>query len=219
MLEGWERRGPSWKEHAMSANSRPSRTTGFILRSVPRPTLTGVVATLALVLALSGGAIAKPDKAAPPPGDEVAVVTTTGGPVTNTGPGEFDEGITSTPIPLADPTFTQKAGEVIVLSSAADITAPQEQAHCDTEVVITADSEPAVNEIFLSMVVLARRGDPGLFGDSEVLAAPLADREITLVAELQQYEVGGEFPGEEDVTCTDEVATASVRVSITTLRS
>lgn len=193
----------------------PRRERRGILSRVPRPTLTGVIAIMALLLSVSGGAIAKStDK------DEVFVSVVTGGPVTNTGPGEEDEGSTSTEIPLSNATFTQQPGQVLLISAVADISGiDQPTAHCDTEVNVTADG--AMDELFLNMFLLARRGDPGMLADSDALTAPAEARELTLQAEVVQNKVDLNEDGEgepEVQDCSDEEATASVRLSVVTLQ-
>lgn len=179
---------------------------------LPRPSSATVIAFVALVFAMAGGAVAKDkiDK------DEVTVVTTTGGPVQSVNPSEEPP---EAEIPLSNPTFTQKAGEAALVSAEADISGvPQETANCDLFVVV---SDRAGSLIGLFMEQLARRGDPGTLGGSRAVAAPATDREITLSAFAQEAippdDQGNPVPDEGQ--CDAETFTVSVRVSITTLRN
>ncbi|HEX2031789.1 MAG TPA: hypothetical protein VHL78_10360 [Actinomycetota bacterium] len=173
------------------------------------PSPSTVIAILALVLALSGGAIAK-DKLNK---DEVTHLTITGGPVTSVDP---DDGAAE--IPLSTETYTQKAGEVLLVSAFADITGvPQGEATCDLSVVLEGQSpDPGWNFGIYDMFQLARRGDGGdRIGDT-VLPAPETDQLITLTARAHEEDFG-ELSEEGD--CTDDTFTVSLRATLTTLRN
>src|SRR5437588_4335698 len=114
----------------------------------------------------------------------VAVVTTTGGPTVVTG-ATADPFSGGQDIPLASPTFTQKAGQVVLVAGELNVTAgtPQNEQNCDLEVTVdstsSGDQTPSVG---LTLVRLAQRGDPGDRLDSEAMPAPASDRVITLAA-------------------------------------
>lgn len=178
---------------------RPERSR--LLRQLRSPST--ILAIFALLFAMAGGAVAKDkiDK------DEVTVVTTTGE-VTTTAPGLYT-------IPLTDPTFTQKAGEVALISAEVEME-PENFSDCDVRVVVAG-----IAPLGLEMPMLTSRGDVGDPGASQALAAPEADREITLTAEASVEEF--EEAGPPDGQCKDGgdpvSFTVSLRVSISTLRN
>lgn len=201
------------------------RSPAKLRRFVPSPAT--ILSAIALLFAMAGGAVAA-DKINK---DEVTVVTTTGA-ISTTGPTNGD----GDAIPLTDDTFTQKAGEVLLVSAELTGTGVAgETATCDLEIIVAGgegNGNPD-NLVGLFMRQLARRGDPGDRAGSQALPAPATDRDITLSAFAQEQIPpdengspqedtgqcdGGENIGGDTDTFTDTF-TVSLRVSITTLRN
>lgn len=186
----------------------------------PSPAMT--VAVAALVFAMTGYAVGVPGTR--PDRNEVEIQTTTGGPTQSVDPGA-DE-----PIPIADPTFTQLAGEVALVSVDADIEGDPPDSElsqprgCDLFVSIVADTGSGVlaEDLGFELVALDQRGDPTTkTADSQALPAPDADREITLVAFVTEAIVPDEQgnPVPDEGQCDDDTFTVSLDVSVTTLRN
>lgn len=125
------------------------------------------------------------------------------------------QGPTSEPVTISldNATFQQKAGQVLLVAAEARLdTAPdQSTATCDVEVAVAGSP----GELGLDLVRLARRGDvTTTLGDSQAIAAPAADRTITLSAWTHVYTP----PGSDELTCaSDETYSISLRVSIVSL--
>lgn len=192
--------------------ARPNRKT--LRRFIPTPAT--IVSVIALLFAMTGGAIAA-DKLNK---DEVTVVTVTGGPIDVITPGE------AVAIPLTVPTFTQKAGEPVLLSATILVTyTPSPESGdpafspCDlfVDVFDSATSSYYVSDVGLKMRRLGERGDYGDLNDSGAIPAPTSDtlRTLTVLAEKRPN---------PDAPCDTaeaqaQVHTVSVRVSIVTYRN
>lgn len=196
-------------------------------RRLPKTLLVGVMAILIVATATVTQAAAKDDKAKPDTDEvtNVLVTSTTDGVVT--GPGVDEENALSAEIPLSQSTLTQKAGEVVMISTKTEITrltVPDDGdggEHCDVHVGLTGLSDVQGWDFLIEdMHLLARRGDPGLWIDHEVIPAPPTDMVYELEAAVWSEKVqGNDFggtPPEQD--CSDEMVGASLRISITTLR-
>jgi hypothetical protein len=182
--------------------------TSIRRRFAPSPGV--IVAALALVFALAGVAVG----AKTVDRDEVTVVTATGGPVSTTGP--EDSNFTEVAIPLSIESFTQRAGESVLLNATADIQRTSATNPCDVEVVVTAGDGQGAG---LHMQNLSERGDEGDATASEGLPAPASDTVQPLDAFVRviafEEGQGGEFGFCEE----SDTFLASVRVSIVTLRN
>ncbi len=190
--------------------SFPSARPRFLSRVISRPGV--IVAALALVFALAGVAVGA-DKINR---DEVTVVTATGGPVSTTGPEEGSNHI-QVAIPLSIESFTQRAGESVLLNASADVQRTSPVNPCDVEVVVFTSDEP--QGAGLHMQDLSERGDHGDSTASEGLPAPASDTVRTLealvaVAPFEEGQ-GGEFGFCDE----SDTFSASVRVSIVTFRN
>ena len=190
------------------------------LRFHPSPAMT--VAVAALVLAMTGYAVGVP--APKPDRNEVEIETTTGGPTQSVDPD------VNQPIPIADPTFTQLAGEVALVSVDADIEGdpPDDELEqprgCDVFVAVVGDTGSGVlaEDLGFELVALDQRGDPTTkTADSQALPPPDADREITLEAFVTEAIVPDEQgnPVPDEGQCDDDTFTVSLDVSVTTLRN
>ncbi len=182
------------------------------LRSRLAPSPAVIVAALTLVFALAGVAVG----AKTTDRDEVTVVTATGGPVSTTGPEEGSNHIQAA-IPLSIESFTQRAGESVLLNATADVERTSPTNPCDVEVVVFTSDEP--QGAGLHMRDLSERGDHGDATASEGLPAPASDTVRTLealvaVAPFEEGQ-GGEFGFCDE----SDTFSASVRVSIVTLRN
>jgi hypothetical protein len=190
------------------------------LRSrVRRPSAATVIAVAALVFAISGYAVAGPkDKDNK---DEATVTTLIGGPV------DTDEAGVETPIPLgAGASFTQKAGEPVMVVLHGTFTPQPGTELCDVTAVVTDEDNPA--DLGAEVVELWERGFEGMFTDSEILVAPPVDTERNLRAFAIEAQ---DHPGFEGFGCDEEdpeseppdtgndVWTVEVRVTIVTLRN
>lgn len=190
----------------------PSR---FLLRRsrflshIRGPSPAAVLAMLALVFAVTGGAVAanKIDK------DEVTTVTLTGGPVDTTEPNA------DVTIPLTDEsdefTFTQKAGEAVEVIATFDVDSSQATFCNLTAFAYGVDLPLQARPQFDFKSEAGELGEGSAIGG---LAAPAADREVTIRAIAREtdgcdQDVG---EGEEDLSDT---WTVSVTVSVVTLRN
>src|SRR5438270_3625708 len=108
----------------------PSERSRLFRVRAPSPAT--VIAVIALVFAMAGGAIAATGVNQGP----VAVVTTKGGPATVTG-ATADPNNGGQLIPVANPTFTQKAGQVVLVAGELNVTGTnQGEQNCDLEVTV-----------------------------------------------------------------------------------
>lgn len=181
------------------------------------PSPATVLAVLALVFAMTGGAVAAGQKI--PKDDEVTVVTLTGGPVDTTEPND------DVPIPLTESsdtfTFTQRAGEAVELI--ATFAVSEEATFCNMVAFVYGADLP-----LLARPQFDFKSEAGDFGEGSAvggLAAPLEDREVTLHAIAR--ELNGGY-GEGETEGCDEPAggpddsdtwTVSLTLSIVTLRN
>lgn len=191
---------------------RPERSK--ILAHIRAPSPGVVIAALALVFAMTGAAVAgdKLNK------DEVTVVTTTGGPVDVVAVG------TEVAIPLTNPSFTQKAGEAVLLSATILVTydpPPGDPAFapCDLFVIVSdsATSSYYVSDVGLHMTRLAERGDHGDLNDSGAIPAPTSDTLRTLTVTAEKHPNPDHLCDSADNIA--QVHEVSVRVSIVTYRN
>lgn len=165
------------------------------------------VAALALVAAMTGAAVAGDKSNADK--DEVTVVTTTGGPVDVIDPDIPVE------ITLTDPSFTQTAGEAVLLTATIEVSYPdrEEFSHgCD--VFVDLFDPTTDGTVGFTMVRLWERGAFGDTTGTTGVSAPTSDtlRTLTVLARIG---------GSEGSSCafTGDVYTVSVRVSIVTYRN
>jgi hypothetical protein len=181
-----------------------------------------IVAVAALVFAMTGYAVGVP--ATRTDRNEVEIQTTTGGPTQSIDPDGNEA------IPIADPTFTQRAGEVALVSVDADIEGDppdselEQPRGCDLFVSVLGDtgSGVAAQDLGFELVALDQRGDPTTkTADSQALPAPDADREVTLEAFVTEAIVPDEQgnPAPDEGQCDDDTFTVSLDVSVTTLRN
>jgi hypothetical protein len=176
-----------------------------------RATSVTAIALVALVLASTGAAVGKP-ATEPPGGNEVTLVTLTGGPVSTTTPGA------QVPIPLNGEStfvFTQKAGEAIELILTANPSGDT-ATFCDMAAIVYGDGIPLGARVDL----FSNKGEVGLGSAIGGLPAPATDTIVTLKAitmESSEF-CDGEVPGEPGPADTD-TWTVSVRVTIVTLRN
>ena len=159
-----------------------------------------------------------------PDTDEVTNTVVTGTPVLTADPDPNNPAANAVDIPLSSTTFTQKAGEVVVISAAMDEatlnrTTPPDQ-FCDLFVAVEGTgAHDAWNFGLYDIFSTARRGDGGDRIDDAVLPAPTTDQTYTLAARAQEvdFEPGFTEPGDTG-DCTDDEFTVSVTISFTTLR-
>jgi len=186
----------------------------YLPRKARRPSPAMVVAIVALVFGLAGGAVAK-DQKDKADKDEVTVETSTAGPITTTDPSQEEPEL----IPLVD--FTQRAGEIALVSVNADIDGPaQDVAGCDVLIGVVADTGSGENDLGFELARLARRGDPTIkTADSQALPAPASDTAVSLDAFVTESNPPDEEGNpSEDGTCDEETYEVTFTVSITTLR-
>jgi len=173
-------------------------------RLVPTPAT--VLSAIALLFAMAGGAVAA-DRINR---DEVTVVTTTGGPVDVI---QTDDPVA---VPLVSPSFTQKAGEAVMVTAQILVSYPGrvDGSHgCDVFVDLFDSSNSG--EAGFEMRRLWERG---AFGDptgTTGLPAPASDTIRTLTAEARLVTGGFSCAGNPD----EWVYRVSVRVSIVTYRN
>lgn len=173
------------------------------------PSPATVLAILALVFAVTGGAVAgnKIDR------DEVSVVTLTGGPVDTTEPNE------DVPIPLTEGsdefTFTQKAGEAVEIIATFDVDSSQATFCNLTAFVYGIDLPLQARPQFDFKSEAGELGEGSAVGG---LAAPAADREVTLRAIARENDGCDEDAGEGETEFSDTWS-VSVAVSVVTLRN
>jgi hypothetical protein len=177
---------------------------------IRRPSPATVLAVVALVFAVTGGAVAadKMNK------DEVTVVNLTGGPVDTTAPHE------DVTIPLTDEsdefTFTQKAGEAVELIATFDTDSSQATFCGMTAFVYGVDLPLQARPVFDFKSEAGELGEGSAIGG---LAAPTEDREVTLRAIARETEDGCDEDVGEGETNLSDTWTVSVAVSIVTLRN
>jgi hypothetical protein len=192
-----------------------------LIRRVRRiaPSPSAAIAVVALVLAMGGLSIAAPpeDKKS----DEVVLTTATGGPVNSTDPGE------RVPIPLSNATFTQRAGEAVLIAATATLVPDANTSFCGAEVNVsvapTSGSDPGTSEVGLFMEEHTNKGDFGLRSDSEALPAPATDVTRTLVAYVvESSEPQGEpecdNPDPEGELGPEDTWGGSVRITVVRMR-
>lgn len=186
------------------------------VRKSMRPSPAMLVAIAAMVLATVGYAVAVPPTN-PNRNDEVTAETTTGGPTESV---DLSDG--EVVIPIADPTFTQRAGEVALVSVDAQITGtPQEDgSFCDLFVGFFADTG-GEHDLGFELVELAERGDPTTkSADSQALPPPGVDREVTMHAFMTEAVLPDEQgnPQPDEGQCDDDEFTVTLNIAVTTLR-
>jgi hypothetical protein len=176
---------------------------------IPGPSPATVLAILALVFAVTGGAVAA-DKINK---NEVTVVTLTGGPVDTTEPNE------DVAIPLTDEsdefTFTQKAGEAVELIATFERDDSQATFCNMTAFVYGVDLPLQARPVFDFKSEAGELGEGSAVGG---LAAPTEDREVTLRAIAREGEGCDEDVGEGETNLSD-TWTVSVAVSVVSLRN
>lgn len=179
------------------------------LSHIRGPSPATVLAILALVFAMTGGAVAagKINK------DEVTIVTLTGGPVDTTEPNA------DVTIPLTDDsdelTFTQQAGEAIELIATFDADSSQATFCNMTAFVYGVDLPLQARPQFDFKSEAGELGEGSAVGG---LPAPETDREVTLRAITRETDGCDEDVGEGETDLSD-TWTVSVIVSIVTLRN
>lgn len=166
-----------------------------------------VTGTVAVFAASTGTWAGTAMSATPKPSEtkgSVAVSTTTGSSGEIVGPTAESVSIT-----LADPTFTQRAGQAILVAGEATLLQGPDQGvqTCDLTVDVVAAGAP----LGFELVQLARRGDPTLLlGDSQALPTAAADRSITLSAQVTVSDAG-----QTEFTCDpNETFSVSLRISV-----
>ncbi len=180
-----------------------------ILSYIRGPSPATVLAILALVFAVTGGAVAagKINK------DEVTVVTLRGGPVDTT---ESNVDVT---IPLTEGsdefTFTQKAGEAVELVATFDPDSSQATFCNMTAFVYGVDLPLQARPQFDFKSEAGELGEGSAVGG---LAAPTADREVTLRAIARENDGCDEDVGEGEQDLSDTWS-VSVVVSVVTLQN
>lgn len=143
----------------------------------PVPSRATVIAMLALAFAVSGTASAAPKAN---PNDEVLLQTASGGPTTvsNAGENPWEFLYDPVPIPLTDGSFTQLAGEAVIIAARMERT--HVSGGCDLRVHVTDQNDnPGVGMLMRSFV---ERGEVGQVADVEALPAPAVDTPRVLVA-------------------------------------
>ena len=173
----------------------------------PVPSRATVIAMLALALAVSGTASAAPKAN---PSDEVLLQTASGGPITisNAGATEGEFSYEEVPIPLINGSFTQLAGEAVVI--AARMQPTHVSGTCDLRVHVTDQNDnPGVGMLMRSFW---ERGEVGQVADVEALPAPSVDTPRVLVA-------AGNIGLEDKPGCqTGGVTAWTVTLSVTVMR-
>jgi len=179
------------------------------------PSPATAVAIVALVVAASGGAIAKDklDK------DEVTNLAVTGGPILSEDPSDGPVSIA-----LSPNTFTQKAGEALLATAYIDVggTLP-EDATCDLYVGVQGNSTTTRGwgfGIIDDLFELAQRGDPGDRTGSAALPAPDTDEELELTADVLELippDENGD-PAEDTGQCDTNQFEVEIVVTLTSLR-
>jgi hypothetical protein len=177
------------------------------------PSPAAVLSIIAIVLAMTGGAVAadKLDK------DEVTVVTLTGGPVDTTSPNE------DVTIPLTSGsdtfTFTQKAGEAVEVIATFDVSS--QATFCNMVAFVYGVDLPLQARPQFDF-----KSEAGELGEGSAiggLAAPAEDREVTLHAIARELGSGsGDGSGcDEEVegVADSDTWSVGVTVSVVTLRS
>lgn len=172
-----------------------------------RPSSATVIAFLALVFAIGGYAVAVPpqDKK-----EEVVLTTVTSGPF-ETEAGESD--------PVALPSFTQRAGEAVLIAVTADRDyLGQETDVCGVTVELFASSGSEL--AIVSGIEAHTQKGPDPSTAATALPAPATDTVRTLEAQVRENGANEEFDG-----CTDQAGepvdahwTVSLTVTITRLR-
>lgn len=160
-----------------------------------RPSAVTAVLFAALVAAVGGLAAVATNK------DEVTLRAVSGGPVQTGAPGEDVE------ISLTNASFTQRAGEAVLLIADAD-TSANRVSSCTVHVVVhTTDADGA---LFVEDV--ADKGEIGDDTEHELLPAPATNTPRTLEAFAEEDPDSCDVDGEDTWT-------ASVNVSVVTLRN
>jgi hypothetical protein len=167
---------------------------GMLRAGARRPFSLMVVVFVALVVAIGGFAAVMTD------GDEVTLRPSRGGPVQTTSPEASVE------IPLSNPTFTQRAGEAVLLIAQAR-TRESRLSPCSVFIEVV----DSTGEAGIAMEDAADRGSVGALAENELLPARATNTVRTLSAfatEGPDCDVDGE-----------DTWTVSVNVSIVSLRN
>jgi len=199
------------------------RHAGF-MRRIHAPSPAIVIAIIALVFAMAGGAIAATGTGKGP----VSLVTATGGPVTVTAESAArvtDEEPFGHTIPLSGTTtFMQKAGQALLFATELSATNTDYSATCDLYVLVSVSTggSGSGSGFGLDTRVLAERGGSKDSLDSVALAAPAADRVITLswarAWAYRELEDGTTHDcADENDNFTSDTWTLSLRVSVITM--
>lgn len=186
-----------------------------------RPTPATVIAILALVIAMTGGAIAATSNKGP-----VTVFTTTGGPFTQVGEGGTGEDRII--VALASPnSFTQKTGQVALIAAELDTTGSFPDPNTEgggftCDLIVQVNVHYAGLDQFgvgvLSVMDLANRGGVRAGRtDSGALAAPASSRVVTLDAQV--FVEGPPGPDGAPTECANDSYTFTIRVSVATMPS
>jgi hypothetical protein len=195
------------------------RHAGF-MRRIHAPSPAIVISIIALVFATAGGAVAATGTKGP-----VSLVTATGGPVTVTAESAArvtDEEPFGHTIPLSGKTtFMQKAGQALLFATELSATNAHYSASCDLYVLVSVSTGGSGfgSNFGLDTRVLAERGGSKDSLDSVVLAAPAADRVITLswarAWAYRQLEDGTTHDCDDDSgNFSSDTWTLSLRVSV-----
>ena len=199
----------------------------------PRSTLAIAIALIAFMFTMAGNVGAAPR----------LLVTLAGGPVnTPTLTDDSQVGNNETVIQLNGAnsyTFTQRAGEALLVSAEATFTQGATANFCGARISVRAvGNYPAGGLLGLSMTTHTNKGDFGELTDSRGIPAPAAQRQITIeavVTEGQRNDPGlatlygpgdtcdgfgpdAQDPGNPDYDPYQDDFTASVRVSVFTIR-
>ncbi|HEX2068884.1 MAG TPA: hypothetical protein VHH54_01610 [Actinomycetota bacterium] len=194
------------------------------------------VAAMLVLLFIQRGADAGPK----------TIATVSGGPVsTPTYTSEDQVGEVEVTIPLnGSPsyTFTQKAGEVIIIAAEATLTESAGTSFCGARLFVRGVENQNVFPnssawVGMEMSQHTNKGDYGLLTDSETIPAPAAERQISIEAVVVEGERNdphleafygpgdtcdgfgpGSDPENPDYDPGQDSWTASVRVSIASLR-
>jgi hypothetical protein len=191
------------------------------LRTAHRLWMAVGIAVLAVLLITTGNATAQKAGKAKPNTDEVSIVSLASNTVTVTELG-YDKEVPLLLDGKPTYTFTQRAGEAVIVSAVADMQPIGDTNFCQVDVRVIDATEGHPGDLGLYMTAHTNKGDPGESGDSTVLVAPASNRTRTVRAfsYLPDYENGCdmEMEGEDDPPY-DDAWSVSVRVSVITLRS
>jgi hypothetical protein len=190
--------------------------------SISRRWQVAVLTALTLLLVSVNSALAvKPDTPGGKTGtDEVTTVTVTSEPVLVTDT-YYPDQLTLSLDPATQSSFTQKAGEVVLVSAQASMQETEGTNFCGIEVRVIDSQSPG--DMNLRMTAHTNKGEYGELADSTILVAPATDtpRSFEGWASMNPEDSGCDTIDEFDPPegpAHDDAWTVSLRVSITTLR-